>query len=163
MNRFQQGARAGTLGTAMQGTTEETMRGARNRKATAALLILLMAIGSIVLWLGIPLGWIYLVSILFDSSQPSMTAYVMVIVGIPLTMVVMGKLLSRLNRVYGEVTGTTPQVRVVMPWHRSLRGERDSGYPTTILDIVMVISVGLALICFAIWFFAFAGSSLPTP
>jgi hypothetical protein len=30
------------------------------------------------------------------------------------------------------------------------------------LDVVMVWSVTLALLCFAIWFFAFAGSSLPT-
>jgi hypothetical protein len=147
----------------MQGTTEETMHGTRNRKGTAALLIVLMGIGSIILWLGVPLGWIYLVSILYDSSQPNMTAYVMVIFGIPLTMVVVGKLLSRLNRVYGEVTGTAPQVRVVMPWRRSLRDERDAGHPRTILDVVMVVSVGLALICFAVWFFAFAGSSLPTP
>ncbi len=146
----------------MEGTTGQTVTRARNRKGTAALLIVLMGIGSIVMWLGIPLGWIYLVSILFESSQPSMTAYVLVLVGIPATMVVMGKLLSRLNRVYGEMTGTTPQVRVVLPWHRSMRAERDAGYPTTILDIVMVISVGIALVCFAIWFFAFAGSSLPT-
>jgi hypothetical protein len=146
----------------MPGTTGETMRGTRNRKVTAALLILAMGIGSIILWLGVPLGWIYLVSILHDSSEPSMGAYVLVLVGIPLTMVVVGKLLARLNRVYGELTGTTPQVRVVMPWRRSMRDARDTHQPRTILDVVMVVSVGLALVCFAIWFFAFAGSSLPT-
>jgi hypothetical protein len=134
-----------------------------NRKVAAVLLIVLMGIGSIVLWLGVPLGWIYLASKLVDSSQPTMGPYVLVLIGIPVTMIIVGKLLTRLNRVYGEVTGTTPHVRVVLPWHRSLRDERDAGAPRTILDVVMVVSVALALLCFAIWFFAFAGSSLPTP
>jgi hypothetical protein len=132
-------------------------------KLPAALLILLMAIGSVVLWIGVPLGWIWLASNIVDSSEPSLTPYVMVLVGIPLTMVVVGKGLSQLNRVYGEVTGTTPTVRVVLPWHRSMRGERDAGHPRTVLDVVMVCSVTIALVLFGLWFFLFAGSSIPTP
>lgn len=132
-------------------------------KLSAALLILLMAIGSVVLWIGVPLGWIWLASNIVDSSEPSMTPYVMVLVGIPLTMVVVGKGLAELNRVYGEVTGTTPTVRVVMPWRRSMRDDRDAGHPRTVLDIVMVCSVTVALVLFALWFFLFAGSSIPTP
>jgi hypothetical protein len=42
------------------------------RRLIAALLIALMAIGSILLWLGIPVGWLYVVSRLVNSSQPSM-------------------------------------------------------------------------------------------
>lgn len=132
-------------------------------KLSAALLIGLMAIGSVVLWIGVPLGWIWLASNIVDSSEPSMTPYVMVLVGIPLTMVVVGKGLAQLNRVYGEVTGTTPTVRVVLPWHRSMRGERDAGHPRTVLDVVMVCSVTVALVLFVLWFFLFAGSSIPTP
>jgi hypothetical protein len=132
------------------------------RKLLAVLLIALMAIGSILLWLGIPVGWLYLVSRLVSSSQPSMGPYVLVLVGIPVSMIVVGKALSKLNRVYGELTGTTPTVRMRNPWMKSMRGERDSGRPRTVLDVVMVWSVSLALLCFAIWFFVFAGSSLPT-
>ncbi len=132
-------------------------------KLSATLLVGLMALGSVVLWIGVPLGWIWLASNIVDSSEPSMTPYVMVLVGIPLTMVVVGKGLSQLNRVYGEVTGTTPTVRVVLPWHRSMRGERDAGHPRTILDVVMVCSVTVALVLFGLWFFLFAGSSIPTP
>jgi hypothetical protein len=132
-------------------------------KLSAALLIGLMAIGSVVLWIGVPLGWIWLASNIVDSSEPSMTPYVMVLVGIPLTMVVVGKGLAELNRVYGEVTGTTPTVRVVMPWRRSMRDDRNAGHPRTVLDVVMVCSVTVALIVFALWFFLFAGSSIPTP
>jgi len=132
------------------------------RGLLAALLIALMAIGSILLWLGIPVGWLYLVSRLVKSSQPSMGPYVLLIVGIPASMIVVGKALSKLNRVYGEVTGTTPTMRVRSPWMKSMRGERDSGRQRTVLDVVMVWSVALALLCFGVWFFAFAGSSLPS-
>jgi hypothetical protein len=132
------------------------------RKLLAVLLIALMAIGSILLWLGIPVGWLYLVSRLVSSSEPSMGPYVLVLVGIPVSMIVVGKALSKLNRVYGEITGTTPTVRMRNPWMKSMRGERDSGRPRTVLDVVMVWSVALALLCFGIWFFVFAGSSLPT-
>ena len=31
-----------------------------------------------------------------------------------------------------------------------------------VLDKVMIVSVGLAVVAFGVWFFAFAGSSLPT-
>jgi hypothetical protein len=133
-----------------------------SRRFAGALLILLMAVGSIALWLAIPVGWIYLASKLVKSSQPTMGPYLLVLVGIPVSMVIVGKLLSRLNRVYGEVTGATPQVRVRMPWHRSMRGERDGAPPRTVLDVVMVASVAVALLCFGVWFFVFAGSSLPT-
>jgi hypothetical protein len=135
---------------------------AAGRILLAALLIALMAIGSVVLWLGIPVGWLYLASRIVKSSQPSLGPYVLVLVGIPVSMIVVGKALSRLNRAYGEVTGATPAGRVRSPWMKSMRGERDSGRPRTVLDVVMVWSVALALLSFAIWFFLFAGSSLPT-
>jgi hypothetical protein len=132
------------------------------RRALAAVLIVLMAIGSILLWLGIPVGWLYLVSRLVRSSQPSMGPYVLLLVGIPASMVVVGKGLSRLNRAYGSLMGTAPTTRVRSSWMKSMRGERDSGRPRSVLDVVMVWSVALALLCFGVWFFAFAGSSLPT-
>jgi hypothetical protein len=132
------------------------------RKLLAVLLIALMAVGSVLLWLGIPVGWLYLVSRLVSSSQPSMGPYVLVLVGIPVSMIVVGKALSKLNRYYGEITGTTPTVRMRNPWMKSMRGERENSRPRTVLDVVMVWSVSLALLCFGIWFFVFAGSSLPT-
>ena len=132
------------------------------RRVLAALLILAMAIGSIVLWLGIPIGWLYVASRVAKSSQPSMGPYALVLVGIPASMVVVGKLLSTLNRTYGAVTGAPAPARSRRAWMKSLRGERDGGRPRTILDVVMVWSVALALACFAIWFFVFAGSSLPS-
>jgi hypothetical protein len=135
---------------------------ALGRRLLGALLIALMAVGSVLLWLGIPLGWLYLASRLVDSSQPSMGPYVLVLVGIPASMIVVGKVLSKLNRAYGQLTHTAPTGRTRNAWLRSMRGERDSGRQRTVLDVVMVWSVAVALLCFAIWFFVFAGSSLPT-
>jgi hypothetical protein len=43
-----------------------------------------------------------------------------------------------------------------------MRGEDDSRPPRSVLDVVMVISVSVAATAMAIWFFFFAGSSLPT-
>jgi hypothetical protein len=34
--------------------------------------------------------------------------------------------------------------------------------PRSVLDVVMVCSVSLAVVACAVWFFLFAGSSLPT-
>ena len=132
------------------------------RRALAAVLIAVMAIGSILLWLGIPVGWLYLVSRLVTSSQPSMGPYVLLLVGVPASMVVVGKGLSALNRAYANLMGTAPTTRMRSSWMKSMRGERDGGRQRSVLDVVMVWSVALALLCFGVWFFAFAGSSLPT-
>lgn len=133
-------------------------------RVLAIALIALMALGSVLMWLGIPFGWIYLASKLATTSQPTLGPYLVVIVGVPVSMVIVARLLSRLNRYYGELTGTISHVRVVLPWLRSMRGEREppTAQTRTVLDVVMITSVALALVCMAVWFFFFAGSSLPT-
>src|SRR4051794_22136002 len=108
------------------------------RRFVGALLIAVMAIGSVLLWIGVPVGWLYLASRVADSSQPSMGPYVMVLVGIPATMIVMGKLLAALDRTYGRVTRTAPQARVQAPWHRSMRGDPPSARPRAVLGAVLV-------------------------
>jgi hypothetical protein len=127
----------------------------------ALALILLMAAGSVFLWIGIPIGWLYVVSKMVDTSQPSLGPYLLVIVAIPLSMVIFGKLLFGLDRVYSRVTGQQSEVRARAPWLKSVRGERDARRRLTVLEMTMIISVSIALVAFAIWFFGFAGSSLP--
>jgi len=127
----------------------------------AVLLVLLMAVGSVVLWIGIPVGWVWVASRTVKTSQPTFGPYLLVLVGTPLTMWLWGKLLFRLNDVYSRLTGQTSEVRTQLPWHKSMRGERGSGRTTTVLDLVMMISVTVALTAFAVWFFLFAGSSIP--
>jgi hypothetical protein len=134
---------------------------AGSRGVAALLLIVLMAVGSIAMWIVVPVGLVYLASQLQSSSQPSLGPYLVVIFGLPIGMVVIGKLLGRLDRYYHRVTRTERDVRVQVPWLKSMRGERGSGRPFRMLNVVMVASVSLAGIAFGVWFFFFAGSSLP--
>jgi hypothetical protein len=124
-------------------------------------LIVLMAIGSVILWIGIPVGWIYAVSRMVDSSQPSLGPYVLLIFGIPITMALFGKFLFGLDHVYARVTGQDSEVKFRAPWLKSMRGERTSARRLTVLELTMIVSVSIALVAFGIWFFGFAGSSLP--
>jgi hypothetical protein len=132
-------------------------------KPAALLLILLMAAGSIAMWLAVPVGWLYLGSRISRGSGPSLGPYLLVLAGIVVSMAVIGKLLARLDRAYAAVTGAGGRrERRQLPWNRSLRGERGSGHRRTILDSVMIVSVSIALIAFCVWVFGFAGSSLPS-
>ena len=129
--------------------------------AAAMVLIAVMVVGSLLMWIGAPLFWLWLGSQLQSGSTPSFGPYLLILVGVVASMIVIGKLLSTLDRIYGRVTNTNATVRVRLPWNRSLRGERGSGRPTRVVDIVMVASVSSALLLFGAWFFLLAGSSLP--
>jgi hypothetical protein len=126
---------------------------------TRAGLIALMLIGSLALWLGDPALWLWITSRL-QSTQPSMGPYALMLVGITLTAVVLGKGLARLNRLYARVTGTAPTVRIVVPWRRSMRDARHGGsddedtrVPVGLLEVMMVVAVVIALCALAVWFF----------
>jgi hypothetical protein len=126
----------------------------------AIMLVALMALGSVVMWIGVPLGLIYLASRLADTPNPSMGPYLLVLIGLPVGMAVIGKGLGALNRAHIRVTGA--EVDAYRPgWTRSMRAERKTDRRGGVLDRVMVISVALAGVAFAVWFFGFAGSSLP--
>ncbi len=126
-------------------------------------LIALMALGSVLLWIGSPIGWLWIASQMQKDSQAAgFGPYLVVLAGVAVTAVVLAKLLSRLNQTYGAVSGADEPVRVVLPWHRSLRGESEGRPPRTVLDVVMVISVAIGFVAMGIWFFFFAGSPLPT-
>ena len=142
-------------------TEERSIARAVAEKPAALFLILLMAIGSVFLWLCIPVGWVWIASHVVKTTQPTLGPYLLILVGVPLSMFVVGKLLYRLNHVYERLTGRTSEVKMQLPWHRSLRGERTPNRRTTVLEFVMIWSVSLALVCFAVWFFFFAHARLP--
>jgi hypothetical protein len=128
----------------------------------AVFLVLLMAVGSVVMWIGVPLGLIYLASQVADSSRPSVGPYLLVLVGLPVGMAIVGKCLGYLDRLHGRLTGRHDDSRRTATWLRSMRGERTTTRRGSVLDKVMIVSVAVALVAFAVWFFGFAGSSLPT-
>jgi hypothetical protein len=135
---------------------EQAQRG--GTLAARAGLIALMLVGSLALWLGDPVLWLWITARL-QSTQASMGPYALMLLGITLTAVVIGKGLARLNRLYAEVTGTAPTVRIIVPWRRSMRDARHGGssdddarVPVGLLEVVMVVAVLIALIALALWF-----------
>jgi hypothetical protein len=123
--------------------------------------VLLMAVGSIAMWLGVPVALIYAASRLADAPNPSLGPYLLIFIGLPVGMAIIGKLLGALDRAHQRLTRTADDRPRQASWMRSMRGERASTRRRGVLDTVMIVSVGVALAAMAIWFFGFAGSSLP--
>ena len=130
--------------------------GTAARGTVAALLVLVMVVGSVLMWIGVPVFWLWLASRIADSSQPSIGLYLLVLVGIAVSMVVIGKGLGTINHIHMRLTDSLPEKREQTVWLRSMRGERDVRRQTGVLGLVMAWSVSVALLCFGTWFFLFA-------
>ena len=134
-------------------------------KVRKAVIIALMAVGGLSMWIANPALWLWITAHLQEGTQPSMGPYALMLVGIVLTCVAIGKGLSMLNRYYARISGSTPTVRVILPWRRSLRGgrsrrrETDGRLPVSVLDVIMLGSVILAVAAFSTWYFV----TNPTP
>jgi hypothetical protein len=128
----------------------------------ALVLVLLMAAGSIVMSVGLPLGLIWLASAITDSSQPTLGPYLLILIGLPVGMFAIGKLLGSLDRAHGRITGRIDDGPQRAAWLQSMRDERGPRRKRrSVLDTVMIVSVLLAIVVGGIWFLAFAGSPLP--
>ena len=129
----------------------------------ALLLVLLMAVGSILMWIGLPLGLIWIASALSESSQPSMGPYMLILVGLPIGAIVIGKALGTLDRMHARVTGHDGGEQKRNTWMNSMNeGSGTNRRRRSVLDTVMIVSVLSALVLGGIWFLVFAGSPLPT-
>ena len=124
----------------------------------AILLGAALVLGSLVMWIGIPVGWLWFVSHL-SSEYPNVWA--LAVFGCPLTMAAWTLVLARLNGAYLRATGTHPEQQHAA-WLHSMSGERAPHRPArTLLDVSMTVSVILALLSLAIWFFFFASNYSP--
>jgi hypothetical protein len=133
----------------------------RANDIVAAALVVLMVLGSLVLWLAVPVAWLWVASQIDDSLDASLRAYGAIALGVPLTMLGLFWLLRRIDRVHQELTGGTPSKRLAPAWRRSLSEERDLHAPTSALDIILAGTAVAAVVALVVWFFLFAGSSLP--
>ena len=121
-----------------------------------------MAAGSVVMWIGVPLGLIWLASALTDSTQPSMRPYLLILIGLPVGMFAIGKALGRSTARTGASPAGSTTGRERAAWLQSMRDERGPQRKRrSVLDTVMIVSVLLAIVVGGIWFLAFAGSPLP--
>lgn len=122
------------------------MRALLRTGAGAVLVISIMFIGSIVLWIGTPLAWLWVASQIQGETQSLGTALLAAFVGVLVTVTALGSVLARLSDVYRA--------------NRVARGLNDPGH--VMLEGVLVVSAGLTLVAFGIWFFFLAGTS-PVP
>lgn len=122
-------------------------------------LILAMFVGSVAMWAGSPALWLYVAGRSGKVSESQMGAFLMVIVGIPVTMILIGKLLTRLDGRYTDHFGQASETKIAAArWLRSVRGGGEEEQPT-MLDKVLVVAVGLAFIAVGIWFAFFSAGS----
>ncbi len=126
-------------------------------------IIALMALGSVGMWIGVPLGLIYLASQIAGSSRPSAGPYLLVLIGLPVGMALVGKGLGYLDRVHGRLTGRREDRRRAT-WLRSMRAERVNyereKQEVTAIERILVITVALVVVLFEIWFFFFSPSPI---
>lgn len=108
-------------------------------------LVVLMVVGCLFLWVGIPLGWLWIGSQV-QSSASLGTALMVTMLGIMVTMVALIFVLAWLNRRHVELQERR---------NRPIVG-------SSALEVILVSSAGIAVVLFGIWFFGFAGAS-PVP
>jgi hypothetical protein len=138
----------------------------RNLRLKRVGLVAATALVTINIWTGGPLFAVWVGSqVQGDTGSPSMAAVFTVIVVLAALVAVLAWALTWLNAKYDEVTGRPPAARQTSPWLRSMRDERETDvrrkFGISAVERVVVITVVAAVLVFEIWFFFFAGSSLP--
>ena len=126
-----------------------------------------MTLVGLNLWTGGPLFALWVGSqIQRDESSLQMSTVGLVILTLAASMFALYQALRWLDVRYGEVIGRKTGTRQPAPWLKSISGERvprkRPPEPLTPLERILVVIVVLAIGCFEVWFFFFAGSSLPS-
>jgi len=129
-------------------------------------LVAASALCSINIYTGAPLLAVWVGSQLQSSSTNlSMTAVFSVIVVLAAMVFALAWVLSQINAAYDDLTGRPAEARRTSPWLRSMRDEPEADvrrkYGISAIERVVVLTVVAAVLAFEIWFFFFAGSSLP--
>ena len=109
--------------------------------ARALLALAMMVIGSLVLWVGVPIGWLWVGSQIQAESGSVGTAIGAMLAGVVVSVLLLARLLVSLNR-----------------WHLQLReraGQPPSEY--SLLELVLVVTAGVAVVAFGVWFFVLTG------
>jgi MFS family permease len=123
-----------------------SVRGVLRAGSSTAFLLLLMFMGSLGLWVGAPVLWLWVGGRVQGSTGSVGAAIAVILVGFVLTVFLAVPLLGWLSRRHAEA--------------RAARGLDDLGRAP--LEGVMVVSATIAALAFAIWFFFIAGAE-PIP
>ena len=113
-------------------------------RVAAAFLLVLLALGSLLLWIAVPAGWLWITSKIAHSAASHI---VIGIAGMPIPIIFFGSMLAWLNGLYLRVTG-------------AVRYD-DEGEPYPVrgpLEPLLVGSLALAVVVMGVWFFVFASN-----
>ncbi|HEX3561949.1 MAG TPA: hypothetical protein VHU24_03850 [Solirubrobacterales bacterium] len=124
------------------------------------------ALCSINIWTGAPLFAVWVGSKVQGSlNNISMTALFSVVLVLAGSVFGLAVVLTWLNTRYDDLTGRPAAARQTSPWLRSMRDEREEDvqrkYGIGGVERIVVISAVAGVLAFELWFFFFAGSSLP--
>jgi membrane protease YdiL (CAAX protease family) len=113
-------------------------------RAVAAFLLVLLALGTLVLWIGIPAGILWALSKLTDSST---NHFLLALVLIPTAMILFAIVLAWINALYLRVIGVLPSAEDEEdgPWR--WRGP---------LGLFLSVSMAVAFVALIIWVFFIA-------
>jgi heme/copper-type cytochrome/quinol oxidase subunit 2 len=117
------------------------MRNLLRAGASGVLLLLMMLGAGLVLWIGVPVLWLYIGSQIQGSTGSIGTALGVMMVGVVVSILLIVPVLGWLNRKHLEL--------------REARGLETHG--ATALEAVMTVSVAIAVVAFCFWFFVIAG------
>jgi hypothetical protein len=117
-------------------------------RLAAGFLLVLLAAGSLTLWIGVPAGWLWIASKVTDSAGAH---YFLAITGTPVAIIAFGALLAWVNGLYLRVAGT----------ERYEPDEDDDDGPRFVrgpLEPLLIGSLAVAAVVMCVWFFVFAAN-----
>jgi hypothetical protein len=109
--------------------------------ASGVILVLLMLGGGLVLWIGVPMGWLWVGGRVEGATGSIGLALLTMLVGVGASIALIVPALSWLNFKHGEL--------------REARGLESHG--RVALEGVMTVSAVIAVIAFVVWFFVLEG------
>jgi hypothetical protein len=115
-------------------------------------------LGSLALWIAVPVGSLWIASLLGDDAQ---TVVLSALIICPVAMLVCGLGLSALYGAYLRVTEARPEPGRTA-WLGSLSGDRrPKRGRRPVLDFSLTFSAGTALVLLLVWFFFLAENYSP--
>lgn len=137
----------------------------RHMRPKRVALTIATLLASLNIWTGCPLLAVWVGSRFVPDSGLSMGAIAIVIVVLAASVLSLAAALTWLSAKYDELTDRPVAARRTSPWLRSMRGEREAlakkRQGISAIERIVVLSVVAAVAAFEVWFFFFAGSSLP--
>ncbi len=120
------------------------MKGSRRPAGvtSVALLLAIMLAGSVGLWVGVPVAWLWIGGQVQVATDSLGTAVAVMMAGVLVSVLLAARVLGWLSEKHAQA--------------RERRGLEELGRVP--LEGVMVVSATIALVAFIVWFFVFAGA-----